>query len=179
MKRLLFIALCIVCASSTASAQWVGSIGAFGDAEATDCNITDTGSLVEVHIIHVYSIDVTASRFMLDVSATGWAHLGDTWDFDVHMGTTITGASVAYDACLDGPIHLVTVSFTGNNTAPCTYIKIVPDPASLYGRIEAADCDQNIIFPTGGWAIVNVNDNCRCCIPVEQTTWGGVKALYR
>jgi hypothetical protein len=179
MKRLLLIALCFVCASSMAFAQWPGSIGAFGDAGATDCNITDTGSLVEVHIVHVYAIDVAASEFMLDVSATNWTHMGDTWDFDVYIGTPLTGASVAYEDCLDGPIHLVTVNFWGTSAPSCTYIRIVPDPLAVTGEIEAVDCDYNRIFPTGGRAIVNVNDNCRCCVPVEETTWGGVKALYR
>jgi hypothetical protein len=181
MKRMLLLALCFVCVSSMVFAQLPGSIGVFADAAAANCNFVDGGSLVVVHIVHVSTYGATASRFMLEVSSAGWMHLGDTWDFPTVIGTSITGVSVAYGACLEAPIHLGQINFLGTIAPPCTYIRIVPDPAALSGKIEAVDCAQTKMFPTGGEGFVNptFEPGCGCVVPVEETTWGGVKALYR
>jgi hypothetical protein len=32
---------------------------------------------------------------------------------------------------------------------------------------------------TGGQLIVNPAPGCQCSVPVEETTWGQVKALYQ
>jgi len=126
----------------------------------------------------VYTDGATASRFMLDVSATGWTYLGESWNIPTVVGTSITGVSAVYDACIAGTIYLAMVSFMGTSAPVCTYIGIVADPLAPSGKIESIDCYGNELFPTGGQAIVNSISSCRCSCPVEKTTWGGIKALY-
>jgi len=163
--------------ASLAFAQ-AGSIRIASDATGADCNLVDAGGLVTVHLLHVDAPGATASQFRLDVSATGWMHLGDTWNFATVIGTSTLGVSVAYGGCFPGPIALGAINFFGTNAAPCTMINIVEDPEALSGNIEAVDCESFKVFPTGGAGIVNSDGTCDCSTPVQETTWGGVKALY-
>jgi hypothetical protein len=179
MKRAMIIACCLVFGASMAFAQ-AGSIGVFSDAGATSCNFVDGGGLVQVYISHVYTDGATASQFKLAAPA-GWTHLGDTWNFTTVIGTSINGVSVAYGACFVGPIALGVVNFFGAAAPGCTMIAIVADPASPSGDIEAVDCalpDPGKMFPTGGAGRVNSDQTCDCNVPVQDTTWGGIKALY-
>jgi len=180
MKRAMIIACCLVFGASMAFAQ-AGSIGIFSDAGATSCNFVDTGGLVQVYISHVNTTGATASQFKLDAPAT-WTHLGDTWNFAVIIGTSIAGVSIGYENCLVGPIALGVVNFFGGAVAPCTMMSIVADPSVTSGLIEAVDCapppGPNKMFPTGGAGRINSDQTCNCNVPVQDTTWGGIKALY-
>jgi hypothetical protein len=182
MKRMLLPPLCALLVVSTASfAQIPGSIGVYADSFGTDCNIQDDGDYITVHMLHVLTSGATASQFMLDVSATSWVYIGETWNFELVIGQSITGVSIAYQECLSGTIYLGSATFQGSSAPPCTQISIVADPAVAYGKIQAADCDwpPNRMFPTGGRANINADLKCQCSLPVEETTWGRVKSLYR
>ncbi len=179
MKRSLLIGLCLLVGAGGAFAQVTGSISVAADMMFMECNVVDAGALVQVYLGHVYTDGATASQFKLDVSATGWVHLGDMWAFPTVIGTSISGASVGYGACMAGTIYLGMVNFFGSSAPECTYISIVADPSSLSGEIEGVDCSETKFFPTGGQAIVNSNSSCNCGCPVEETTWGRIKATYR
>jgi len=49
------------------------------------------------------------------------------------------------------------------------------------GDILAVDCSNPgvLIFPTGDRGIANQNQSCMCSVPVEETTWGQIKAQYQ
>ena len=179
MKRAMIIACCIVFGASMAFAQ-AGSVGVFTDPGANGCNFVDTAGLVQVYINHVYTTGATASQFKLDVPA-GWVHLGDTWNFTTIIGVSISGVSVAYGACLADNIALGSINFFGSAAPECTMISIIADPTAPSGNIEGVDCAEpaNKFFPTGGAGRVNHTGACDCNVPVEDTTWGGVKALYQ
>ncbi len=180
MKRAMIIACCLVFGASMAFGQ-AGSIGVFSDVGATSCNFVDTGGLVQVYLAHVFTDGATASQFKLDAPLS-WTHLGDTWNFTTVIGTSIAGVSVAYGACFTGPIALGVVNFFGGAVAGCTFMSIIPDPGAPSGQIEAVDCalpDPNKLFPTGGGARINPDGTCQCNVPVQDTTWGGIKALYK
>ncbi|MCK5407429.1 MAG: hypothetical protein KAJ37_08245, partial [Candidatus Krumholzibacteria bacterium] len=180
MKRAMIIACCLVFGASMAFGQ-AGSVGIFSDVGATSCNFADAGGLVQVYISHVNTTGATASQFML-VPGPGWTRLGDTWNFGTIIGVSTAGVSVAYGGCFSGAIALGVVNFFGSVAPSCTLISIVPDPVAPSGAIEAVDCtlpDPLKMFPTGGSAIVNSDGSCDCLIPVQDATWGGVKALYQ
>ena len=176
MKRSVLIAFMLMLSASMAFAQ-AGSVGVFADAGATNCNFADAGGLVQVQIVHVNVPCATASQFKLEAPA-GWVHLGDTWNFQTVIGSSIAGVSVAYGADLAGLVVLGSVNFFGASLPACTLFGIVADPTALSGEIEAVDCDTFKVFPTGGSGIVNPDVDCNCTTPVQETTWGGVKALY-
>jgi hypothetical protein len=157
-----------------------GSIGIFADNAGTDCNLVDSGSLIVVYVLHVHTDGATASQFRIDISGTGWTWLGDNWGYTV-IGNSMVGVSYGYGTCMSGPIHLGSVNFLGTNVAPCTHISVAADPMALSGKIEGVDCSTPELktFPTGGQVVVNATPECLCNVPVQEMTWGGVKALYR
>jgi hypothetical protein len=113
---------------------------------------------------------------MLDVTQVGWTHLGDLKDFELVIGTSISGASVSYEDCLAGSFQLMTVNFFGSSAEPCGLVAIVPAPSKA--GVRAVDCAENNVFIPGGEARVNPDTGCQCTTPVEETTWGSIKAQY-
>jgi hypothetical protein len=71
-------------------------------------------------------------------------------------------------------------NFFGSNAPTCSRIEIIADPVSLSGQNEGVDCaiPAGKNFPMGWSAFVNADVTCQFS-PVESTTWGCVKALYR
>lgn len=183
MKRMLLaLVASLVIFANTAMAQDPGSVWVFSDPDLTDCNVVDTGGLLTTYLAHNSPSGALAVGFKLDVSDTGWIHLGDQWNFPLFIGTSIYGVSISYQACVADQIFLGSASFLGAS-APCMYISIGPDPGSVTGQVEAIDCNQNKVFPLAGSAVVNseVFEDmfCACTVPVEQTTWGAIKSQYR
>jgi len=173
MSGLLFL-------TATSSAQLPGTIGVYADEGGTDCNVVDDGGIFQAHILHVRTTGATAAVFKLDISATEWTYLGESWDFGLIIGNAVEGISISYRACYSGTFHLGYASFTGSSAPACTEISIVPSWHSLIGEIEVTDCEvwPEAMIARGGRAFVNANRTCQCVLPVNETTWGGVKALY-
>jgi len=178
MRLLVVLTVLVVLMPGVAFGQ--GWIMVFSDPSATDCNFTDTGGLIDAYVWHMYSPGATASEWMLNVINVGWTHLFDTPDFDLVIGKSVDGVAVGYEACLQGDFRLMTVNFFGSNADPCGLIGIVAAPAK-YG-VRSKDCAENVHYIPGGEARVNPVPGCWCGTPpspVESTTWGKVKALYR
>lgn len=181
MRTVLVACIMILCAGS-GFAQYPGSIGIFADVGASDCHIFDTGQLLNVEIFHLWTDGAVASQFRLDIGSTGWMYISETWNFPVVVGSALGGVAIAYEGCLQFMIHLGTVHFLGSSAPQCTYVRIVGDPMSMSGEIEAVDCSTMpvIMYPRGGEAIVNPDPElCWCLVPAHETSWGRVKALYR
>ena len=185
MKRSLLIAFCLVLCASMAFAQRdLGSIDVFTDLMQTSCDFTDDGTLIQVHVFVTHANDgTTASQWMLKVPS-GWIHLGDLAVFETVLGTSVSGIGIAYGQCMTGDFLILTANFTGTgNTPACSYISIIPDPSAPSGEIEIVDCQlpnpAKQTFLRLGQGIVSGDGTCNCTIPVQETTWGQVKALYR
>jgi hypothetical protein len=184
MKRAIIIACCLVLGASIAFAQSnVGSIDVFSDAAYADCNFTDVGGLITVYVLATHSADGTsASQWMMDIPSA-WMLLGSTSPFQTVIGDPLNGVSIAYGSCITGSFLILTVNFLGDALSPtCSYISIVPDPASPSGLIEIVDCQtpnpSKWLFDALGRGVVNGDQSCACDTPVQDTTWGGIKALY-
>ena len=176
MKRSVLIALVVVFSASMAFAQ-AGSIGIYSDAGASSCNFVAMG-FIQIHSFHMNAPGATGCQWKLDHPPT-WSLFGDVWQFATIIGNSNAGVSIGYGACLASPIYLGVSSYGAAGDPACTFISVVPDPSSLSGEIEGVDCAANKTFPTGGGGYVNGDGTCNCDIPVEETTWGGVKALYQ
>lgn len=174
MRRSLLIAFFLVISAGTATAQR-DRIYVFADPMAYDAFFIDNGGLISVYVFHMYSDGATASEWMLDVTDAGWSHLADQPTFDLVIGTSIAGVSIAYEVCLGHDFLLMTVIFFSYSPAPpCTEIGIVAAPGKA--GVRAVDCAENAVVVRGGKGRVNWNSSCR--VPIETTTWGRVKALY-
>jgi hypothetical protein len=156
-----------------------GTICIFSDAGGTSCDFVDTGDLVPVYFFHNNTNGATASQWRLSLGQLPWTHLGDTMQFPAVVGTTVDGILIGYGGCESSPIFLGVANFLGSTAPACSILGLVPDPAAPSGQIEAVDCLQSTMFPTGQHGRVNPDGTCSCGnIPVRHTTWGAIKALY-
>lgn len=113
MKRSLLIAFFIISLAGMAFAQG-GVIFITSDATGWDYYWVDTGGVIQVYVWHAFTAGVTASEWMLDVTNTDWTHLGDIKDFNLVIGTSVTGVSIAYELCLADQFKLMTINFFSN-----------------------------------------------------------------
>jgi hypothetical protein len=163
-----------------------GSIGLFADVGATNCDVYDVvPGLVIVYVVHVYTPGATAAQFKVDHLSWGAGTLTYLAEFAtppyIPIGNSQTGITIAYGSCQPSPNMIMTIQYFGSAlTPPCSYIQVVPDPAANPPGILVAECTPpSLKVATGGDVVVNPDPTCFCNIPVEETTWGQVKALYQ
>lgn len=186
MKRALLLSVCLLVVASMAFAQ-TGSIGLFADPGATSCDVYDAAAgLVLVYVVHVFTPGATASQFMVTGSGT-MTYLSEavTAPF-IKIGTCAgpgaTGCAIAYGACVGSPNMILTLQYFASGTTPaCDLIQVVADPSATPPGIYVTDCADPplLLTATGGTAIVNPVEGCFCNVPVEETSWGQIKSLYR
>jgi hypothetical protein len=89
----------------------------------------------------------------------------------LNIGTTPTGINVGYGACLSGPVIIATAEYQMFGTSSCSQLSIAPFPD--FPNPVCLECFYEYPCVNNGRLLVN------CAVPVEPTTWGKVKALYR
>jgi len=179
MKKTLLLTGVLMLIASMAFAQ-AGSIGLYGDTGGTNCFLNDkTPGLTPYYVVHTGTAGAAASEFAAPKPACLLAmYLSDGGVFPVTVGTSQVGVSIGYGSCRVAPIHVLTINyFTQGMTAACCIYPVLPHPVN--GGPWMVDCSQ-VQFPVGTLkGVVNGNDTCTCAmVPTEDTTWGGVKALY-
>jgi hypothetical protein len=119
------------------------------------------------------------------MTAHGTTFFGDQAVFGVVLGSSQTGFAMGYGICLSSPIHVLTMAFfaAGGTTRCCEYI-VDGDPRTYSGQVEVVDCQGNLLIGSGRANTVNgAPAVCECstetAVPVEETSWGAIKALYR
>ncbi len=183
MKKFVLTILAIAAAAGPAFAQ-PGDISAYADAAGTNCNISDTGPLVSVYLLHKNTGGATASQFRV-VAPAQMTYLSQTEAPSMlRLGNANDDMSIAYTACLTGDFLICTVTYLGTGTTPaCSQIWFEPAPTSaIPGELAMVDCvvpSGNLWVPGSGRANVNPNGSCNCSVAVQEKTWGGIKALYR
>ena len=185
MKRSLLIAVCLVFTASIVVAQPPGSIMLFSDPGFVGCDMYDqVPGLLTVYVVHMWTPGATASQFMVNHWSWGAGtliYVGEVSPYGVIIGNSQIGVSIAYGACVPSPNLLLTINYFGSGlSAPCSYIQVVPDPGAIPPEIWVVDCQTppNKAIATGGDVVVNPDQSCFCNVPVQETTWGKVKALY-
>ena len=167
---------------AAASAQ-CHTIGLYADTGGTSCNISETLPLTFVYVVHhIPPSGATGCSFSAPKPVC-WTDA--TWIYDTEPyswpGTSQTGKTIGYGSCKTGSLHILTIIYFSHGVSePCCLYPVLPDPWVPSGQIEVADCDYNVVPAVGLMATVNGNSTCPCDYPVpaDETTWGGVKALY-
>jgi len=184
MKALFLTIICLLLAAGSVWGQ-AGSIAIFGDNAGQCCLLNDkTVGVTSYYVVHVYATGATACRYSAPRPACFTAtFLSDTNMFPVTVGNSQAGVSIGYGSCRFSPIHVQTMNFfTMGTTLPCCPYWVRPDPVAPSGHIEVVDCSYNLLYATGGVGLINAAPQCTCgypCpVPVEDTTWGRVKAAY-
>jgi hypothetical protein len=177
------IAACVFLVAIVSVVVHSDTIGLYNDTAGMSCNITDGSPLKMVYVVHITSGNVTASEFSAPKPAC-WANA--TWLSDTDIwgwpGTSQTGKAIAYGYCITGPmaIHILTINYFVQGSSPaCCQYPLLPDPWAG-GEVHVADCNNNIVPVVGLVSTINGDATCPCGypVPVEETTWGRVKALY-
>ncbi len=183
MKKVLLLVLPLLLCAAAAFGQ-AGSVGIFADPQGVGCALGDPAAAVtSYYVVHVYASGVTAAQFSAPKPACFTAaYLSDTAIYPVTIGNSQVGISMGYGACLSSPIHVLTINYlTAGTTPPCCEYPVLPDPnASPAPGIWTVDCDFNVLAAGGRAGVINMTPDCMCvgATPVEDSTWGRVKALY-
>ena len=184
MKTLALTVIVVLGAANTALAQPGGNIAVYADINAISCDLMDIGVTVcDYYVIHMLAPDgVTLSSFKIDTNHQG-TYLGEFSPFPVFIGDSRNGITIAYGQCLTGPIHILTVTYLCQGlTPPCGYMSVVGNPNGLPPGLKAVDClFENHLDVQGYTSYINNDGSCPCMspVPVHETTWGQVKALYQ
>ena len=187
MFRIIIVTLVLISSSNAVAAQsYPGNIRVSGSLEDYmwfSCDITAPSGILEVYIGHLFNDGITQSKFKLSYGQT-ITYMSEEWYFTGVVGTSVDGVTVDYESCLSAwgapPILLGKVTFF-NPSVGCSELQIVPHPEASSGRIEARDCEGNTVYPRGDKSAVNFQSGgcIGCTWPVETSTWGQIKALYR
>jgi len=184
MKPLVLTSIVILISATTAVAQPGGNIAVYADINALSCDLTDIGVTVcQYYIIHMLTpLGVLASQFKIDTNHQG-TYLGRSSQFPFVFGDPLTGVEIVYGQCLTGPIHILTMTYLCQGlTPPCGYMSVVGHPNGAPPGLIAVDCSGETHLDVQGYtSYVNNDGSCPCVspIPIQETTWGRVKALYQ
>jgi hypothetical protein len=174
---------------SIAQDENTGSVTLFADESGATCTLQDsTPGPLTAYVIH--SIPEgwgnVSCRFSVVVSpGFSGSYVAEMIHAPWWEGTLRDGIEVAYNQCAIGSYLVATITFQGMGTSePCSYLEIVPHPENWLGAIEVMSCSfETRPAPTLGRLWVNPDgEACSpwcATVPTHETTWGGVKALYR
>ena len=187
MKRTVAIAFmaAILAIAGAATGQSSGLIVLWAEESFTSCNVAGATDLVTIYVVHEYMAGATSSRFKLQDNTGGaLAYVGDQVQPPVvALGNANTGVDLAYGACFTGKLHILNAVYSVLSDPPvCSTIQVVPDPAAPSGWLEGTDCQGVRIFPGRTSVTFNNEGTCACQwdgLPIETSTWGNVKSLYR
>lgn len=161
-----------------------GWIGVFADTQVLDCNLLapPTPGLVSYYVVHVHPAGgIAGVTFSAPKPACFNAmFVADVNMFPVTLGNTQTGYAVGYGVCRTTNTHIATMQYMvlGATPACCPYW-VLPHPDMPSGEFEFSDCDFELVYGGGLPAVINPEPHCACmATPVNEKTWGAVKALY-
>lgn len=153
----------------------------------------DAPGVTQYHVVHVLTPGAISISFSAPLPA---CHTGD-WISDTPMfpstiGDSQHGVTVDYGTCLYSPIHVLTINLQTYGTTPeCCCYPPAPHPETPSGEIEMVDCGYETNFvPHDHGSFINnspyvvcvgADGVCECerTVPVDASTWGGIKALYK
>lgn len=163
-------------------------IEVFADAQMVSCELLDNGfGIRSVHIFHTGPLAATGSQFVAPIPAcwVGATWLGDTVAAPfLAIGNSQTDWTIVYTGCLQPPIYVARIDYfsTGASQSCCKY-GVAPSPSASEPGVLAIDCNfANFVASNDVRVTINPSSECPCgspALPVQSTTWGRVKAMYR
>ncbi len=185
MKKVLLMTVVLMSCAGSAMADYISVFTDPGGGSCALGTLAPAPGVNAFYIIHKFNADgAAASQFKVNDTTTLFA-TSQTTTF-LSIGTWNTDLSLAYGGCLTGDIALMTLNFLwfGSPITGCaSFLEIAPAPTSpLPGDVATVECDFETLTPAnGGRAFVTTDGLALQCCPfaAEESTWGGIKALYR
>jgi len=181
MPKLILCAIVLLIVANASVAQPGGNLAVYADPLALSCDLMDIPGICEYTVVHMLTPGVTASQFKIETNHLGIL-VGWTSPFGVVLGDPLSGIAIGYGVCLSGQIQVLTmIYFCQGITPPCGGMSVVGHPTANPPGLLAADCSNNVVPVQGYTSYINNDGRCPCTspIPVQETTWGQVKALYQ
>jgi hypothetical protein len=182
MKKLLLLALALVMVMSvSAYGQVAGAIMLYADQAGTECEfVGNPAGLVTVFVFHSFTPGATASAFRIQHTGSNWVYIVDQPQAPtLAIGDTNLGGNWAYTQCFAGPHNFLNVLYSAAGAATvCAEAEVVAAPDKAF--IEGVDCEDNLLQADGSKLVINPDGTCECgrIVPVQDTNWGQIKALY-
>lgn len=151
--------------------------------------------LRSVYVIHAFNAGAFASRFRVSLgSGATMSYVSETHAFATTLGDTQSGMTVCYGACVENTLVATMTYMSYASDDNCSKVLVLPHPSAE--TVEIIDCygvprvatvrDLNILAPGGicgcptahGFPGTAQYFDC-VPLPVENKTWGAVKALFR
>jgi hypothetical protein len=151
----------------------------YSDVALTDCTLSDTSpNIVNVYVAENSFYGAIGFRVSIGASPgfTGvW--LGETSPFQ-KLGTSPTDLSVVFGSCRTGSFLVLTMSYQLFGTSTCSNLAVAAASGLLapvcLDCFDEAPCVGNVSLHVNCTGLFDCNP-----VPVEPSTWGRVKALYR
>ena len=183
MKILLLTTIVILIAASATFAQVGGNLAVYSDPQGISCDLLDVSDINHYYVVHRFTHPpgVFGAIFKIETDHTG-VLLGWSSPPFPYIGHPLMGISINYLMCLSPPILILEMIYVGSGTTPpCGEMRVVEHPGSNPPGLWAVDCSINRVPAQGYTSYINNDGSCPCTspIPVQETTWGQVKALYR
>ena len=119
----------------------------------------------------------------LDGAQLTW--VSDTVPADyIVTGDSQSGITILFDDCVLYPHIILTITYMGNGLSePCGEIRLVSHPDVVPERLIMIGCQdppQGMTGANHSKIYINGNASCPCytLVPVENTNWGHIKAIY-
>jgi len=186
MRKILTIALVLTLCSGAAMAN---KIGLYSDAAGTNCWVNPGPfQLVTVYVIQQDNMASRGAKFKIN-DALGLTRAGETVaPTFLAIGLWYEGIEIATPACVTGDFLLGTLSFFHQlEVMDCARtLEVVPHAQSeIPGFVITADCTEPFVnfYTAIGGRLFGGPDACGGCVEpplaTTESTWGGIKALYR
>jgi hypothetical protein len=132
----------------------------------------------------VWVVESQGIDFKVDETNADVTH---NYTIDIYPGQTLVGnahdgMSIDYGGCRAGSISSAWINYTINSVPPCGYLKVV---GYQYTMPMSTDCAGNLHEAGASYFWFEFGGTCggECYdispLPVEESTWGKVKALYK
>lgn len=190
--RLALIVAGIISLLATPALGQYGNLRVYSDPTGCECNVYDNvfGSLVEVYVVHR---DIVTGLRGVRFIVTGGGGMTMIYLSEAKIGgpleiggNIVDGYDVFYGSCVTGSLTIMRITYFASGTsATCSWLEVSAAPTAVTGQVEGDNCDDQVVLVDGLQTPVNPDGTCECIlldclpVPVQQTTWGGIKALYR
>jgi hypothetical protein len=186
--------------ASPATGQPVHPEGVFelSGIEATEfgCAGVDVPGLQTIYVFHTSFVGATRSRFRIQPGpGMTMTYVSEVHRFAQTEGNTQTGITICYDGlCLISSQLLATVTYMRYGTSEdCSKLLIVPHPEAETVEVMNCNLDPETAYVQdfsldvrycgcSPWRLIAGTPRSIVCtppLPVEEATWGRIKAFYR
>lgn len=178
MRKVLVLTALLMVLGSFAYAQTPNVQMVFDEGYVSQTYTCSTGEIFNGYLVaRNFNIWMQAIEYNVQYPGGGINKIGEAPAAPLAIGATdnyIAGYSLAWSVPQNGfePVLTTTVYFQCLECTPDSPVIVIPNVVS--GFVRATDYPGN----TFHYGIGMTSVLCPVTIPVENTTWGGVKALY-